>query len=527
MQSGGESTFQFADNRHETVAQMKLQEMANNSSQVSQLRAFQDMANNSSQVKQAAQLQAMVDNYSAQQSQAIQKKENNTGLPDNLKSGIENLSGYSMDDVKVHYNSDKPAQLQAHAYAQGTDIHLTSGQEKHLPHEAWHVVQQKQGRVKPTVQMKGQVNVNDDAGLEKEADVMGAKAFSLGMVSLTSELSDRKQTSSSKTSVLQCQKGSLSQDINGLEKGTKVEILKNLGLRFRVKVIGTEKTYWINGEIKDFFSADVAEHEVASSTPVDVDSPLPLKEKMDEMVAVLVKQPKPEEVIATPVQQELAPAKKVEAPVEKEADSQSDFLIPQILSLKNLIRGDNRDHKDLIKDGFKPGKTVEGYFDKLKAFLDGLNDKRKSETTSQIMKDRIPDKAILNPEDKRHKQIDLVWSREKIEVAGGRKITLLNYVCTGVDSGAGGNDYLIKVDESFECISASPSIGLYQSGSGLQILAMGLSASPAKGELVKFHEYDFLTPIPPEKIYYNSIDGGKTQAVKGGEWFNLVTGKPL
>ncbi|WP_229712495.1 DUF4157 domain-containing protein [Marivirga lumbricoides] len=102
---------------------------------------------------------------------------NNTGLPDDLKSGIENLSGYLMDDVKVHRNSDKPAQLQAHAYAQGTDIHLGSGQEKHLPHEAWHVVQQKQGRVKPTMQMKGGVNVNDDKGLEKEADVMGGKTF--------------------------------------------------------------------------------------------------------------------------------------------------------------------------------------------------------------------------------------------------------------------------------------------------------------------------------------------------------------
>ncbi len=107
----------------------------------------------------------------------LQKKANNTGLPDNLKAGIENLSGFNMDDVKVHYNSDKPALLQAHAYAQGTDIHLASGQEKHLPHEAWHVVQQKQGRVKPTMQMKGKVNVNDDAGLENEADVMGAKAI--------------------------------------------------------------------------------------------------------------------------------------------------------------------------------------------------------------------------------------------------------------------------------------------------------------------------------------------------------------
>ncbi len=107
----------------------------------------------------------------------IQRKVNKTGLPDNLKSGIENLSGYSMDDVKVHYNSSKPAQLQAHAYAQGTDIHLASGQEKHLPHEAWHVVQQKQGRVKPTKQLKSKVNINDDAGLEKEADVMGARAL--------------------------------------------------------------------------------------------------------------------------------------------------------------------------------------------------------------------------------------------------------------------------------------------------------------------------------------------------------------
>jgi|GEM_PF-3572581 len=110
------------------------------------------------------------------QSASIPKKTNQTGLPDALKSGIENLSGLAMDDVKVHYNSDKPAQLHAHAYAQGTHIHLASGQEKHLPHEAWHVVQQKQGRVKPTLQLKGKVNVNDNDGLEKEADAMGAKA---------------------------------------------------------------------------------------------------------------------------------------------------------------------------------------------------------------------------------------------------------------------------------------------------------------------------------------------------------------
>ena len=102
---------------------------------------------------------------------------NRTGLPDALKAGVENLSGMAMDDVRVHRNSDKPAQLNAHAYTQGTEIHVAPGQEKHLPHEAWHVVQQKQGRVPPTVQMAGGVAVNDDAGLEAEADVMGNKAF--------------------------------------------------------------------------------------------------------------------------------------------------------------------------------------------------------------------------------------------------------------------------------------------------------------------------------------------------------------
>ncbi|WP_373636530.1 DUF4157 domain-containing protein [Yoonia sp. BS5-3] len=104
------------------------------------------------------------------------RKPNKTGLPDGLKSGVENLSGMSLDNVKVHYNSSKPAAVQAHAYAQGSDIHLGPSQEKHLPHEAWHVVQQAQGRVKPTTQVNG-VSVNDNAGLEKEADVMGARAI--------------------------------------------------------------------------------------------------------------------------------------------------------------------------------------------------------------------------------------------------------------------------------------------------------------------------------------------------------------
>jgi len=103
--------------------------------------------------------------------------ENNTGLPDQLKTGLENISGISLNDVRVHPNSSQPGELSAHAFAQGTDIHLAPGQEKHLPHEAWHVVQQKQGRVQPTKQMGDGVNVNDHPGLEREATQMGQRAL--------------------------------------------------------------------------------------------------------------------------------------------------------------------------------------------------------------------------------------------------------------------------------------------------------------------------------------------------------------
>ena len=101
---------------------------------------------------------------------------NEPGLPADLKAGLESLSGYNMDDVRVHYNSAKPAQLQAHAYAQGADIKIAGGQEQHLPHEAWHVVQQQQGRVRPTAQLKSDTRINNDAQLEQEADAMGARA---------------------------------------------------------------------------------------------------------------------------------------------------------------------------------------------------------------------------------------------------------------------------------------------------------------------------------------------------------------
>lgn len=132
----------IVDNRPQAVLQRRLQQMVNSSPRV------------------------------------IQAKGLGRKLPAQLKDNLEAISGYSLDDVTVHYNSGKPAEVGAHAYAQGSDIYLAPGQEKHLAHEAWHVVQQKQGRVRPTVQLENGIAVNDNIGLEQEADRIGLRSTS-------------------------------------------------------------------------------------------------------------------------------------------------------------------------------------------------------------------------------------------------------------------------------------------------------------------------------------------------------------
>ena len=90
------------------------------------------------------------------------------------KSGVEALSGQSMNDVTVHYNSTEPGRLSALAYTSGTEVHVGPGQEEHLPHELWHVAQQKQGRVSATGNVDGRA-VHQSAALERESTEMGRR----------------------------------------------------------------------------------------------------------------------------------------------------------------------------------------------------------------------------------------------------------------------------------------------------------------------------------------------------------------
>lgn len=180
----GSGALQFVDNRPVNQALQRVGEDEEDALQGKfeqpLQRVGEDEEDDTLQGKFDGTIQREEDEDEGMQMKAVEpiQKKNETGMPDNLKAGVENLSGFAMDDVRVHYNSDKPATVQALAYTQGTDIHVAPGQEQHLPHEAWHVAQQMAGRVEPTTEVGG-LPVNDNAALEHEADVMGARANSL------------------------------------------------------------------------------------------------------------------------------------------------------------------------------------------------------------------------------------------------------------------------------------------------------------------------------------------------------------
>lgn len=180
---------------------------------------------------------------------------NRTGLPDGLKAGLETMSGLSMDAVRVHYGSAAPARIDALAYADGTDIHLGPGQERHLPHEAWHVVQQAEGRVRATTEVGGAA-VNDDAGLEREADRMGAASAAQGRGMAAA---GPRAPSAGPTAPLAAPAGGTVQgvfrikagDLEGQYKGLRSDAVNELIEKTREEIGGELGTGWV-GDVREW-----------------------------------------------------------------------------------------------------------------------------------------------------------------------------------------------------------------------------------------------------------------------------------
>ncbi|MCB9232744.1 MAG: DUF4157 domain-containing protein [Bacteroidia bacterium] len=104
-------------------------------------------------------------------------------LPESVQAKMESSMGTDFSDVNVHANSNQAESIGALAYTQGNDVHFAPGQfnpetssgQKLIGHELAHVKQQKEGRVAANNEVGG-MPLNDAAGLENEADQMGAKA---------------------------------------------------------------------------------------------------------------------------------------------------------------------------------------------------------------------------------------------------------------------------------------------------------------------------------------------------------------
>lgn len=108
----------------------------------------------------------------------------NKSLPSKLQSNMESSLGQDFSNVGIHTNSQKAVQMKARAFTQSEQIHFapgefnpgsTSGQNL-IGHEFTHIAQQRAGVVKPTKALKKGEMINDDRGLESEADNFGRKA---------------------------------------------------------------------------------------------------------------------------------------------------------------------------------------------------------------------------------------------------------------------------------------------------------------------------------------------------------------
>ena len=118
------------------------------------------------------------------QQKVVQRTENKTGIPDEVKARMESAFNTDFSGVRVRPESSAAPEVGALAYTQGTNIHFAPGQfspdtsagQRLLGHELAHVQQQSQGRVTPTTEVNG-LPVNDSPALEEEADRLGSEAI--------------------------------------------------------------------------------------------------------------------------------------------------------------------------------------------------------------------------------------------------------------------------------------------------------------------------------------------------------------
>lgn len=112
--------------------------------------------------------------------------DNQSGLTDHVRQGMEEAIGGDFSSVQFVTDSQKAVDVGALAFTQGKTVEFAPGQFKPdttaglelIGHELTHVDQQDKGHVEPTLEIGG-MPVNDDKSKEAEADDKGREAARL------------------------------------------------------------------------------------------------------------------------------------------------------------------------------------------------------------------------------------------------------------------------------------------------------------------------------------------------------------
>lgn len=113
-------------------------------------------------------------------------RDNQSGLTDHVRQGMEEAIGGDFSSVQFVTDSQKAVDVGALAFTQGKTVEFAPGQFKPdttaglelIGHELTHVDQQDKGHVEPTLEIGG-MPVNDDKSKETEADDKGREAARL------------------------------------------------------------------------------------------------------------------------------------------------------------------------------------------------------------------------------------------------------------------------------------------------------------------------------------------------------------
>ncbi len=114
----------------------------------------------------------------------------NEDLPEDFQTKMESSFGEDFSNVKINKDSKDANELDALAFTQGNNIHFKNGEfdssskngQELIAHELSHVVQQRHRDI-GTTHKENNYDVNDNEGLEKEADINAKKAVNGEMIS--------------------------------------------------------------------------------------------------------------------------------------------------------------------------------------------------------------------------------------------------------------------------------------------------------------------------------------------------------